>query len=488
MKTLSPFNLVIFGGDGDLSFRKLIPALYHAYVEGNLPNGSKIFLTCFSEETFKGFDERLTQSLNKLFQSTQHSEEKLIGFKQLLNPVELDITQNNEAWLNMMSRLKPEQPRLYYLAISPSLIEVTCSHLEAHGGFQGEARIIVEKPIGYDQKTASDINDTLAQYLDESSIYRIDHYLGKETVQNLMALRFSNVIFEHLWDNKTIDHVQITIAETVGLENRASFYDTAGALRDMVQNHLLQLLCLVAMESPAKLNARNIRSEKIKVLEALRPISEAEIDKLSVRGQYVAGQHDGDLVPGYLEELGMADSQTETFVALKAYVDNWRWANVPFYLRTGKRLHEKAATIVIHFKAVSHNVHEQSVGGIQPNQLVIRLQPKESIELTLMTKDLAQSGMQLNPLSLDLNLSDTYKGLSNDAYRRLILDAAAGDPTLFIHRDEVDAAWQWVDPIISAWQQQKVQPELYRAGSSGPSAAQALMQNDGRAWFEETVL
>jgi glucose-6-phosphate 1-dehydrogenase len=346
-----------------------------------------------------------------------------------------------------------------------------------------QSRIVVEKPIGYDGVTASKINDEVAQYFPEQAIFRIDHYLGKETVQNLMALRFTNVIFEQLWDAKSIDHVQISISETVGLEGRAGFYDNAGALRDMVQNHALQLLCLVAMESPNKLDAHSIRAEKLKVLEALRPMTGDDVSHNTVRGQYVAGEFDGKLVPGYLEELGKPSSDTETFVAIKAHIDNWRWSKVPFYLRTGKRMKARSAKIVIQFKDVSHRVYDAGVGQMKPNQLIIKLQPGESIQLSLMTKDLSCLETKLKPVSLNLNFSDTYGNFKSDAYKRLILDVAANNPALFIHRDEVDCAWRWIDPIIEQWQQSGITPDLYRAGSWGPSASKKLIEQDGRCWF-----
>jgi glucose-6-phosphate 1-dehydrogenase len=343
--------------------------------------------------------------------------------------------------------------------------------------------VVVEKPLGYNADTANAINEEIARYFDESAIYRIDHYLGKETVQNLMALRFTNVIFEQLWDAKSIDHVQISISETVGLEGRAGFYNEAGALRDMVQNHLLQLLCLVAMESPHKMKASSIRAEKVKVLESLRPMRGDDVKRHTVRGQYVAGNHKGKLVPGYLEELAEAQSNTETFVALRAYVDNWRWARVPFYLRTGKRMKQRCAEIVIQYKEVSHRVYDRDAGALAPNRLVIRLQPEESIQLTMMAKDLDTLDMRLQPATLNLNFSDTYKKFKSDAYKRLILDAVSANPSLFIHRDEVAHAWAWIDPIIDAWQSDAQDPHLYRAGTWGPEESDELLAEDGFKWF-----
>jgi glucose-6-phosphate 1-dehydrogenase len=345
------------------------------------------------------------------------------------------------------------------------------------------SRVVVEKPLGYDLASAEAINNQIGQYFEERSIFRIDHYLGKETVQNLLALRFTNGIFEHLWDAKTIDNVQISISETVGLEGRAGFYDDAGALRDMVQNHLLQLLCLVAMESPSKLTADCIRTEKLKVLESLRPLKWDAVKQHTVRGQYVAGEMDGVTVPGYLEELGNNKSTTETYVALRVFIDNWRWAKVPFYLRTGKRMKKRCAEIIIQYKDVSHHVYPESAGALTPNRLVIRLQPDEMMQIIITSKNLQKHETELKPVVLNLNFAETYKHFYSDAYKRLILDAAANDPSLFIHRAEVAAAWAWIDPIIEAWQRPENKPHPYAAGGWGPRAADELLSGSGRSWF-----
>ncbi len=373
--------------------------------------------------------------------------------------------------------------RVFYLAIPPAIFSICCRNLADNNLITSQSRVVVEKPIGYGALSANKINAEIAEYFSEENVYRIDHYLGKETVQNLMALRFTNLIFEHLWDSKSIDHVQISISETVGLEGRAEFYNEVGALRDMVQNHLLQLLCLVAMESPHKISARSIQAEKIKVLEALRPMTIADVQQNTVRGQYVAGSYAGELVPGYLEELNSPNSQTETFVAIRTYIDNWRWARVPFYLRTGKRMKSRCAEIIVQFKDVSHYVYKDSAGKLQPNRLVIRLQPDEMIQLTMMSKNLETTDMQLQPATLNLNFSETYTEFRSDAYKRLMLDVVKGDSSLFIHRDEGEYAWGWIDPIIAAWQESKTSPHLYRAGSWGPDESDELLKNDGRYWY-----
>ena len=479
------FDIVIFGGCGDLSQRKLIPALYRALLEEKAGKDTRFIVTCRSLDVADDYILMARAALDKHLPAEQFKEEVWQEFQSRLIPVSLDIAQLDDGWRRLADELslRPDAVRVFYLAIPPTIFGICCMHLADSGLINNQSRLVVEKPIGYDARSADAINTEIARFFDESSIYRIDHYLGKETVQNLMALRFTNLIFSRLWDANSIDHVQISISETVGLEGRAGFYNDAGALRDMVQNHLLQLLCLVAMESPHKLNANSIRAEKLKVLEALRPITVDEVSSQTVRAQYVAGSYDGQMVPGYFEELGSADSKTETFVALKTYIDNWRWAQVPFYLRTGKRMAKRCAEIVIQFKDVPHRVYDESAGEMAANRLIIRLQPDEAIQLHMMSKNLETLDMQLQPVSLDLNFSDTYSEYRSDAYKRLILDAAAGNTSLFIHRDEVDAAWAWVDPIIDAWNQTKTDVHLYRAGSWGPDESDELLEHDGRRWY-----
>jgi len=480
-----PFDIVIFGGSGDLALRKLVPALYRAFREEKLPAGSRIVATCRNTEEVANYASDISDALHQHLAQDEFCAEAWQEFREFLHPLSLDIAVLDEQWQSMSKLLHsdPTKSRVFYLAIPPTIFGVCCLHLAQSDLVSSNSRVVVEKPLGYDAQSADAINTEIARYFDESAIYRIDHYLGKETVQNLMALRFTNVIFEQLWDAKSIDHVQISISETVGLEGRASFYDEAGALRDMVQNHLLQLLCLVAMESPHKVNENSIRAEKLKVLEALRPMGPEDVATHTVRGQYVAGSYDGELVPGYLEELDSPNSTTETFVALRAYIDNWRWARVPFYLRTGKRMKQRCAEIVIQFKDVSHRVYEESAGPLEANRLIIRLQPDELIQLSLMSKNLETLDMQLQPATLNLNFSDTYTQFRSAAYKRLILDAAAGNPSLFIRRDEVESAWAWIDPIIEAWQNSKSAPYLYRAGTWGPDQSDELLAEDGRHWF-----
>ncbi len=370
--------------------------------------------------------------------------------------------------------------RVHYLATAPDLFEPIAANLESAGLAGDDARIVLEKPIGHSLDSALEINEAIGAVFPESRIYRIDHYLGKETVQNLMALRFANALFEPIWRAGHIDHVQITVAETLGVENRGGYYDHAGAMRDMLQNHLLQLLCLVAMEAPVRFDAKHIRGEKVKVLEALKPITGNDVLDKTVRGQYGAGRIGGHDVPAYYFEPNIDnDSDTETFVAVQAEVDNWRWAGVPFYLRTGKRMARKRSEIIITFKQVPHLLFKKG----EVNRLVISLQPEECISLQLMAKAPGK-GMQLEPVELDLNLAHAFSSTRRwEAYERLLLDVIEGDSTLFMRRDEVEAAWRWVDPILEGWQGHYRKPRPYPAGEDGPEQARQLVERHGHQWW-----
>ncbi|GAB2198828.1 glucose-6-phosphate dehydrogenase [Sessilibacter sp. MAH4] len=465
----SEADIIVFGGLGDLSLRKLIPSLYRSVVANQLSANSRIILVSREDVSQQQCLERAEASLRAHLNDEEFESSHWSTFSQRLSYCFLDLAICDERWDSLKELIGNDESRtrVFYFAIPPGLYGDVCAHLSSCQLLNKNTRVVVEKPLGYDRESADSINSRIAEFLPEESIYRIDHYLGKETVQNLMALRFGNVLFEPLWDCKRIDNVQITIAETVGLEGRVSFYDRAGALRDMVQNHLLQMMCLLTMEPPTKLNADNIRAEKLKVLKSLRTIDASNVAEDTVRGQYGPGVVGGKVVPGYQDELGGASS-TETFVAIRAHIDNWRWAGVPFYLRTGKRLAERFAEIVINYKPVTHCVFEPDAGPLQPNRLVIRLQPDERIQLTLMTKELNRQGIRLKPATLNLNFADTFKYTKSDGYQRLILDAVRGDPALFTHRDEVDQAWAWIDPIIAAWQSEQIDPVQYAAGSWGP--------------------
>jgi len=398
---LNPFDIIIFGGGGDLALRKLLPAMYRAYQEGNLPQGSRILPTVREQSKCDEYIDTAHKALQEFLSEGEYNAKDWKSFSAFLVPVVSNVTEADDNW-DVLKKILDEddsdKSRVFYLSLPPAVYGTCCEILSTKKLITANSRVVVEKPIGYCGESAEVINAKIAQYFDEDQIFRIDHYLGKETVQNLMALRFSNSLFENMWDAKSIDNIQISLSETVGLESRAGFYDKAGALRDMVQNHLLQLLCLVAMESPHKLKANSIRNEKLKVLEALRPLEGSDVDDNIIRGQYVPGDLNGKIVPGYLEELNEGASKTETFVAIRAHIENWRWAGVPFYLRTGKRMAKRCAEIVVEYKKVSHNVYEDSVGNIEPNRLVIRLQPQESIQLTLMSKRLDNLDMQLEPV------------------------------------------------------------------------------------------
>ena len=465
-------DILIFGGLGDLSIRKLLPALYRSEVENQLAPSSRIFLIARADITADACIEQVDQSLKQFLNSGEYESSYVQSFCDRIHYARIDLSSLDGQWDELREGIEStgNDDRVYYFAIPPSLYGQTCSNLDAKDLISPNTRVVLEKPIGYDHESADTINAQVAEFIDEENIYRIDHYLGKETVQNLMALRFGNIFFEPLWDCKRISHVEVTIAESVGLEGRTAFYDKAGALRDMVQNHLLQLLCLLTMEPPAKLDADNIRAEKLKVLKALRRIDETNVEADTIRGQYTSGVVGGKAVPGYTDEL-KSSSNTETYVAVKAHIDNWRWADVPFYLRTGKRLAERFAEIVIHYKPVTHRVFEEDAGPLEPNRLVMRLQPDERMQLTLMSKELNKQGIRLRPATLNLNFAETFKYTKSDAYQRLIMDAVNGNPALFTQRDEVEQAWGWIDPIIDAWESKSVPAHEYPAGSWGPESA-----------------
>lgn len=481
-----PFDLIIFGGTGDLSLRKLLPSMFRAFMEDEIPLGSRILIGSRKQKDFDNTVSIIETAFKKFMMKNEFKKSCFDDFSKLIYPFLLDVVNYQKGWQEFQKQFDNRQavPRIFYLAIIPSIYGGCCENLDKAKVITDDSRVVVEKPIGYDQTSAEKINKKIAQHFAEEQIYRIDHYLGKETVQNLLALRFSNSLFEQFWDSKSIDHIQISINEKVGLEGRGEFYDGAGAMRDMVQNHLLQLLGLVAMESPNKMGAHNIRTEKIKVLQALRPITDNDVQRFTVRGQYVAGSVDGKLEPGYLEELGSPTSATETFVAIRANIDNWRWARVPFYLRTGKRLKRRSAEIVIQFKDVSHNAFDSDAGQLVPNRLIIQLQPEERMQLLLMAKDMTQLKTKLKPVKLNLNFTESEQGFKSFGYKRLLLDAISGNPSLFIHRDEGSAAWHWIDPIINYWQENEVIPHLYRAGSWGPDESDVLLQRDKREWID----
>jgi len=481
LSSVDPFDCVIFGGTGDLALRKLLPALYHRDRDGQIPDTCRIVAVSRRPMDDGAYRALIDEKVGR------HAADPAswTRFLERLHYVGFDAS-GAAGWdtlAALLDRAGDRRVRMFYLATAPALYGPICRQLGAAGLATPEARVVVEKPIGHDLDSARLINDEIGGIFAEAQTYRIDHYLGKETVQNLIALRFANSLFEPLWSSTWIDHVQITVAETVGLEGRAEYYESAGALRDMVQNHILQLVCLVAMEPPQTFDADAVRDEKIKVLRALEPIGD---DKTVVRGQYRAGATEGKAVPGYLDELGPGrDSGIETFVALRASIANWRWAGVPFYLRTGKRLAARMSEIVIQFRAVPHSIFPRASGALTANRLVIRLQPDEGITLNLMTKEPGPGGLRLRLAPLDLSFAEAFAGRFPEAYERLLLDVVRGNPTLFMRRDEVEAAWAWVDGAIRAWEDSGDGPKPYMAGTWGPTAAVALMERDDRMWHEE---
>ena len=479
-----PFDLVIFGGTGDLSQRKLLPALFHRDRDGQFSDDSRIFAVARGKMAATDFVAFVHEALQRHLANDEFDKSTWQRFSQRLHYQRLDVTATT-GWdgLGAVLDLEPDHIRVFYLAMLPSLYGSTASNLARADLTNTRSRIVLEKPVGSDYASARAINDKVGCVFGENQVYRIDHYLGKETVQNLAALRFANSLFEPLWRNAAVDHVQITVAEDLGSGNRAEFYDRTGALRDMVQNHMLQLLCLVAMEPPISLTHEELRNEKIKVLKALRPISADSVKRVTVRGQYTSGAVAGELVEGYLDELGQEQaSDTETFVAIKAEIDNWRWAETPFYLRTGKRLASKSSEIVLQFRPVGHSIFPKDSGELEPNRLVIRLQPNEGVQLSIVTKEPGPGGFRLRSLPLNLSFSDTYQIRYPDAYERLLMEVLRGNPTLFMHREEVERAWEWIDGIIDSWQQSGMKPQDYVAGTWGPTDSVRLLDRDGREW------
>lgn len=475
------FELVIFGGTGDLSRRKLLPALFHRYLDDQIPAESKIIGSARSQMSRTEFIELAKEACQKATKEETWSEESWEAFSGMLDYQPLDVSAGPEDWQKLAAKLNfGDRPVIYYLATSPSLYVRICNAMQAANMACSSCRIVLEKPIGTDLKSAQAINDGVCAVFNEEQVYRIDHYLGKETVQNLMVLRFSNALFEPLWSRNHIDHIQITVSEDLGLEGRAGYYDGSGALRDMVQNHLLQLLCLIAMEPPNSMEADDIRTEKIKVLRALKPIDVDLAKRNTVRGQYGEGLVNGKPAPAYLTDLEGETSDTETFVAIKAEIDNWRWAGVPIYLRTGKRMSRRNSEIVIQFKPVAHSVFGVSID--EPNKLLIKLQPDEAVRLFLHIKEPGPGGLRIKSLPLNLSYAENFSLRYPDAYERLLMEVARGNLSLFMRRDEVEAAWKWVDGIIESWSKIEKPPEIYAAGSDGPLASAILMDRDNRSW------
>jgi glucose-6-phosphate 1-dehydrogenase len=477
-------TLVLFGGGGDLALRMLYPSLVFLESDGLLTPGLKVLATGRQARSSEDFRAEVREAVAARSGADFDAAAcdrllKRLVYRAADATDPASLAELGEAICSMGA-----EEVVFYLATSPSLFGAICEGLRAAGLTGAPNRVVLEKPIGRDLASSRVINDAVAQAFSEDRVFRIDHYLGKETVQNLLALRFANTLFEPLWNNLTIDHVQITVAETEGVGTRWGYYDEYGAMGDMLQNHMMQLLCLVAMEPPSDLEPESVRNEKVKVLRSLRPIGRGDVLQNVVRGQYGAGVADGRSVPGYLEEKG-GPSETETFVALRAHIDNWRWAGTPFYLRTGKRLPQRSTEIFIQFKPVPHSIFAgESRDDLVANRLVIRLQPEEDILLEVMNKAPGISPMRLESLPLSLSLGGAAKGRRRIAYERLLLDALRANSTLFVRRDEVEKAWEWVDGVNEAWKRAGGGPKTYAAGTWGPAGAFALIEREGRSWHD----
>jgi glucose-6-phosphate 1-dehydrogenase len=483
--------IVLFGASGDLAERMLLPSLFALHHDQLLPDNFQLIGTARSELTHDAFRGQVQASLIKRAPELAANQAAVDAFlaRIIYQKAAIDNDADMQALAQVIAQARAQagvtSDVLYHLSTSPKFYGPICAKLAEHGLVDAGTRVMLEKPIGVSAQSAIAINTSVAKAFTEDNIFRVDHYLGKEGVQNLLALRFGNALFEPLWNSRYIEQVQITVAETVGVEGRAEYYDESGAMRDMVQNHLLQLLCLTAMEPPTRFEPSAVRDEKIKVLRSLRTFNSHDISANTVAGQYSAGAVEGVAVPGYASELGR-ESNTETFVAIRAHIDNWRWSGVPFYLRTGKRMPRRATEIYLQFRAVPYSIFANSA-QMQPNALLIQLQPEESIALTLMhkTPGLDRGGLKLSQVALDLDLKDAFKATRRKtAYERLYLDAIEGNGTLFVRRDEVDAAWAWVDGIFDAWRQVGIKPKAYPAGSWGPNAAVALPERHDHSWRE----
>ena len=475
---VDPFDLVIFGATGDLARRKILPSLFRRLVAGQMPKDARIIGCARSDISREEFQETIRAALEEFVSEKKLTPETVADFIDCLYYVPIDATGEN-GWGDLKKCLRKNTVRVFYLSVGPSIFGAISERLKDTGLATADSRIVVEKPLGHDLASAKVLNEQLRAAFKETQIYRIDHYLGKETVQNLMALRFANALFEPLWNAQHVDHVQITVAESIGVEGRGGYYDRSGAMRDMIQNHLMQLICLTAMEPPSKFEPNAVRDEKLKVIRALDPVKVVD----TVRGQYRASKAGND---SYTDHAENPDSKTESYVALKVQISNWRWAGTPFYVRTGKMLRTRLSEIAIIFKDVPHSIFPE-VDEKRGNALIIRLQPDEGITLRMTIKDPGPGGMRLTEVPLDMSFAEALGEEAinvPDAYERLIMDVVRGDQTLFMRGDEVEAAWGWTDAIIDAWAHSSMKPQLYDQGGSGPEDALALLHRDGRRWRE----
>jgi len=484
-------DLLIVGGDGDLALRKLYPSLYYLELNNCMPENTRIIGMARTGQSREAFHEKIHTWLKKSVKAELYSEQKWLSFADKIWFGQGDATDPESLGEVKKGYFDNENHLVIYLAIPPMIFGKVCSSIDSCGLNRPTTRLVVEKPLGDSRESFIAINSELSRTFSEEQIFRIDHYLGKESVQNLLALRFANDMFEPLWNSKYIDHIQITVTESVGVGNRWAFYDQTGATRDMVQNHLLQVLCLVAMEPPTCLNAESVRAEKLKVLNALRLIPEDEVQRLTVRGQYAAGFAEGVDVPGYREEKSDKyqvdpNSQTETFVAIKAEIENWRWSGVPIYLRTGKRLNKRHSEIVIQFKQSNHQIFHENHSKHKANQLIIQLQPDSGIALRMMHKVQGlDAGIPVEDGVLNFSFEEEGKPIAHDAYSRLFFDVLRNDPTLFVSAAEVEAAWKWVDTIFTGWKATGMEVQQYQSGCLGPDDADELIGRDGRTWLNE---
>lgn len=482
---VDPFELIVFGATGDLARRKLLPSLYHRYCDGQIPENSRIIGVSRSELSR---DEFVTMVKDAYYEFDGHPDFKPKSFSRfvkMLDYVAVDVTKEKGGWDALSKTVGPQTDliRIFYLAMPPRLFVQIADGLDAAGLAHDKSRVVLEKPLGKDFASADTINAGVGRVFDENRIYRIDHYLGKETVQNLMVLRFGNILLEPLWNSRAIEHIELTVAESLGVEGRGGYYDGSGALRDMVQNHLLQLLCLTTMEPPASIDADDLRTEKIKVLRALRPVTVDNVKETTVRAQYVRGQVDGQSAADYLSDAEADHSTTESFVAIHTEIENWRWAGVPIYIRTGKRMAKKRSEIVIQFRPVPHSIFPSDT-HMNANKLVIRLQPDEAVTLWMEIKEPGAGGLRLKTLPLNLSYADNFTVRYPDAYERLLMDVVRGNLSLFMRRDEVEAAWRWVDGIIDAWEETNQRISLYPAGEDGPDAAKFMLEQLGDRWSD----
>jgi len=481
---VEPFEIVVFGGTGDLARRKLIPSLYHRFCDGQIPKKSRIIGASRSVLTRGEYLVMIKEAYKAFNPDVTLDEKKWTTFCGLVDYAPIDVTKD-EDWNGLGEKLDAKEKliRVFYLAMPPALFSDICQGLKKAGLAHQESRVVLEKPLGHDFKSADDINEAVGKVFSEKRIYRIDHFLGKETVQNLLVLRFGNVLLEPLWNRDSIEHIEITVAEDIGAGGRGAYYDKSGALRDMVQNHLLQLLCLTMMEAPSSTKADALRLEKIKVLRALAPIDASNVSETTVRGQYVKGKVKEESVPDYLTDVDVEESDAETYIAIHAKVDNWRWAGVPIYMRTGKRMSARRSEIIVQFKTVPHSIFGQNI-KVNSNKLVIRLQPDEAVNLWMEIKEPGAGGLRLKTLPLNLSYADNFTVRYPDAYERLLMDVVRGNLSLFMRRDEVEAAWVWCDGILNAWKEVEQGVSYYPAGSAGPAAADRMLQKQGNTWSE----